>query len=241
MKRLTRDRRCVTAVAVVFCLGFMTAASEAITIEYQFSLMGAYGSVGDVDFSNSNLRVSLIGDTAKVNIVATGYEILIPPDSIRLTIDGGNLGGSQLVGTFNRSLFVYTDPIGLNTGAWVEIIEDIPGDPIDQDLMGIEYPSPLVPDLGNYDLKSPFGPIFAGAGYPTNDGRVLYNFFPFDGVGTTLGALKLSDFYIGTGPVTTGSFQAQAVPVPAPILLLASGLAGLVAIRRRPKKDLDLN
>jgi hypothetical protein len=77
--------------------------------------------------------------------------------------------------------------------------------------------------ISGYDLMSSIGPLTGLAAEPTQWVKVP----------TTLGLTTLIGF---DSPVDGGTFTATTVPEPATMLLLGSGLLGLVGLRRKFSK-----
>ena len=206
------------AILVVLCFGMMTAAAQAFSVDYQFGATGVYGDVDGTPLSNASFLVSIIGNTQDV------VDILNGPVFVRSEITG--LTGSIKIYNENSALLYdgsFYDPLYVYVTKFGSLTPDIVGFGSDNSgyEMALYYPLSS-PPLWDYYLRSFFGPISAGNGY---SGTGLINYLD-GGADTTFGLLTVET-------INAGSFQA--VPVPAPVLLLASGLAGLVVIRRRPK------
>ncbi len=195
--------------------GYWTTAAEASPITYQFSSTAAWGTVVDAlgnptEFNNASFLISIAGDTNNVIIDSAGPIISNLIGNISLF--GGDLA-SSLSGTFTDALYVYVDPIqeGVAFG-------DIPPNPLDSpfDLLALYIPGV---GLDTYDLKSSFGPITAGVDFP-GTGLV------FDQFSTNFGTINFTGENIDNATF-------QAVPEPGIMLLLCSGLAGIVGFRRK--------
>lgn len=166
---------------------------------------GGTGVFGDVDGAEFNDASFLVSIVGDtLNVIEDALGPVITGLTGTIVISGGDLT-APISGAFLDPLYVYVDP-SLNSVGF------------GSDVTGFDQLSIFYPGVGLYDLQSLFGPIFAGFG--------LTDTAIFNAIGADM------DFGVLTvDTVTNGSFQA--VPVPAPVLLLASGLIGLVAVRRK--------
>jgi hypothetical protein len=221
MKGLISNRKIFMVVFAVVFFGLMTATTEAFIVTYQFGGTGVFGDVDGNEFNNAQLLISITGDTANVRTDTLGHIIpgqsLAESTGVGLTGTISLTGGLQTInyqGSFTSNLYVFSDGAGL---VGFGSIGPNPGPPFAlTDLLSIS-----VGALLGYDLRSTYPQVFAGSLGSLN------SIFPYLAGGTDFGELAI-DY------ITESSFQA--VPVPAPVLLLASGLIGLFGIRRGFRK-----
>jgi hypothetical protein len=209
-------------VATVVLLGNLQMEAVASIVTYQFGGTGVHGDINGAEFGNANFLISITGETA--NVIPqdavnnpSGPIIYNLPATISLT--GGDLGTGSApaeipLGSFTNPIYVFAD-ISFNLVGFGS------GNPPDGDLLSIYKPG-----IGFYNLTDLYGPIFAG---PLYQDTSIY--LTFTAALTGIGDLTLEGFDVNTGTATFA-----AVPVPAPVLLLASGLIGLVGIQRRFRK-----
>ena len=221
MKRFGSFKTYLVLALLTIALAFLTAPAEASLVNYQFSGVGAsfdidsLGEIDDVDF-----KVSLVGDTNnKVfftftdsnNVLQSGWALEAISGTIQLFNDITNNSSNFFTKAFADPVEVFVNNSSTQVGFT---------NTIDDSLFSLFNLSSGL--LGTYSLSAPFGPLAADALLFTN----------FDVLFTD------GDFltFVDTIPFGEAHFSAAPVPVPAPVLLLASGLVGLVVARRRVKK-----
>jgi hypothetical protein len=219
MKKVNYLKMVFVVLISVLSLGIMTAGVEAI--EYQFTGEGVSGSLFDslgneiLVFDNANFSISIPG-TGPIATDSFGALRTNQTGSITLTGSFGTYSGD-----FLDPLYLFTDYafelVGFGTGS---NFDPVTGDTVDQLFL-------YVPSVGldTYSLNHAFGPIYAGTGFA---GTSVNNFFAsnldFFNAITQFGQLVFDD-------VEKASFTA--VPEPASMILLCSGLFAIVGFRRK--------
>jgi hypothetical protein len=206
------------AAVIVAVLGLASLA-QATPITYRFSGT-ASGMLGGSPFTNVQVVVTGVGDTANVVPVLGGLAFGNPISTTTVTIAG--LGSATV--TDSTGIVSIPTPISIDTGFPVlpyTVIgtEDNPPDPESLTGLGVSGSNALL----GYDLQTDIGPITgvpAGVGFPTS----LF-------VHTTRGNLS---FAANFSPTSEGTFSATVTPVPEPMsmLLLGSGVAVLAGRSR---------
>ncbi len=219
MKRLTFLRMILLVAVSIFSFGYMTAAAEAVIMEYRFTGSGVHGDVNGTGFENANFLINFFGDTNN----SVPFTILDPFETPPTTVisQGYNIitgltGTMKLVDNLLNPLYFgsFTDPLYL----FVDNMNEFVGFGTSADQLSL-YISGL--GLGSYDLKSPFGPIFAGDHHP---GTTVFNSI----------ATPMDFGFLTVDNIADASFAA--VPEPGTMLLLGSGLIGLAGFARKRLK-----
>ena len=191
---------------LVIILAPVTAMAAPVIFTH--SGMGS-GSLGGVSFDSSSFTITAYGDTDNVNSSSIFADFFTDHDSAFINIDG--------TGTYEflipTQTFVYGDRVA--GFGWYNNISD----EIGMDLF--TGPTDYV-GYDGWEMQTSIGPL-TGIG--------IISQWTFADVNTSGGILILDNS--STGGAT---FSATVVPVPTTILLLFSGLAGLVGIRRKYKK-----
>jgi hypothetical protein len=156
------------------------------------------------------------GDLAGNSFFDVFFKVAIPGDTANVetttygpdtpTITGltGTIALTGVgTGTFSNPLYVFNNQTNEAVGF---------GDFINFDLIDLFVPGK---GLATYDLRTSFGPITDPNPY----------FSQFTSVGLSIGTLSFSG-------VSNATFTAEVVPLPGTLLLLGSGLTGLLGWRR---------
>jgi hypothetical protein len=207
MKRLSWLGKCSLVVLTVACLGFMTTAAKAGPFSYTFTGAGVSGGVvNGVTATEFNDASFRIDLLGDTgNVVVDSLGPLLTTLTGTMTLFGGDLGSTTFSGSFTDLLYLFTD---------IDLIGFGIGDPNDPNVGGVDLLDYFFNGIDVYDLKSPIGPIPADS---------VANMFDAN---MTFGALVLDD-------VVGGTFTAT--PEPATMLLLGTGLAGLVGSLRKKR------
>jgi len=205
--KLRRGFKGLMLAATVLACLLSATAALALPITYTFSGTG-YGTWGGADFGSITSGVPF-------SFTLSGDTINVPGGSGNFT--NGNLTGTinigSSTGTFNNPLRVLVDTSNQSIGFSADTTTII-ADYLDLYKAGA--------GLGTYNLKTSFGPISD----PTAKSLSI------NGVATSIGDLTLTGVAL---PSLT--FSATAVPAPATLLLLGSGLFSLLGYGWRKRRD----
>ncbi len=204
MKRFTSLRMVILLTVSIITFGYFTVTVEAFPITYEFSGTGVFGSFNGTDFNDGTFSVAIAGDTANVDTTDPSNPFIENLLGI-ITFWASEIG--TYTGNFSNPLyvFVYND--------FVENVFEVVGFgdglfQLQNDLLDIWAPGQ---GLLTYDLKSNFGPV-TGSLYFASE------------MGLDIGTFSIED---------AGSLAFTAVPEPGTIMLLGSGLLGLIGFARK--------
>ena len=217
MKKLIFRHKYLLPILALLCLGLVAVAAEAAILDYQFFGDSVSGEYDDALFDSASFEIHIFGDSANVQQDSLGY--FNSELTGQFTLSGGDLGTTlpnPFSGFFSESLFVFCDSeyIGFGTGSPSNF----------DDLSQLEFYMP-VPLSQNYDLMTAFGPYLAES----------ITWAGLD-IGTSLGGNLAFASIGGPNSLEGAGFQATevaAVPIPPALLLLGSGLIGMIGIRKK--------
>jgi len=200
-------------VLSILIMGFWTLPAQASPISYSF--YGGYSSweysAAAIPIDDVNFNITLVADTSGIQNLGGGVYIN-PVTSATITLTGADIqtifNTPSVTGTFLNPLEMYTDNNYKEVGFTFS-----GGDPTY--LVYITGGT----ELDTYGL-SYLGPIL---------GSIVFT----DVFNTDIGDLAYNA--AGVPGIVDHGFTA-AVPIPAAVWLLASGLIGLVGLRRRMSK-----
>jgi hypothetical protein len=133
----------------MLCLGYWTPVAHASTIRYVFQGFGAFGDIDGNTFDDVNFEISIFGNTANVDTTTDPATATLSNLRGTIRISGS---GVNVVGRFNDPLNMFVNhtdqAVGFGNGPLLE-----------GDLTDLFAP---MTTLDTYDLKSLFGPIWAG-------------------------------------------------------------------------------
>ena len=201
-KILFRNKYALPILAVLF-LGLVTVTAEAAPfLDYHFSGGGVYGEVDGSLFNEASFDVHIFGDADNVVNDFGFYENANL--NANVTIFGGDLNPSPLIGDFLSDVYVFSDNglVGFGTH----------DNETDQFYVFLQVAL-------TYDLKTAFGPY-------SSDIVSIYNYVDAD---TTFGGLLFDTVNSATFEAT----EVAPVPIPPSVLLFGSGLIGMIGIRKK--------
>ena len=198
---------------LLLCLAWFAGPLYALPVTYTFSAQIDGGSVDGVAFGSTTLTLTGFADTDDVTTFQVGTNTFFSAEhsSTELILAG--------VGTFDILSPIRTLALNFQSG-FGSIGFSLAGD--SQADLGVQSPSTA---LGGYDLGSDFGPF-------TGEGRFL-QWLQAD-IMSDGGQIVINDV---TTDITFTVAVSQ-VPVPAPLLLLFSGLGVLALFRRSVQSPL---
>jgi hypothetical protein len=194
-------------LALTLALGLFSVAAQATPITYTDTVTGT-GALGALSFTNALVTISLTGDTSTV------FGDPLPRDFGTATVDVFGIGTA----TFTDPLMWAIDnPGGSGGPGALAGIADVTANLF---LLGTVNAAFSV-----YDLRSSIGPISGAATF--NPGLL----FP-----TTSGDFALTSVAGNTSTFTARTADTSFVPEPVSVILVGTGLLGIVRSRARRRR-----
>ena len=206
----------LASLSLDVALFMLVSRVQAGPITYTLSTT-ASGTIGASTFTNAFVAVSFVGDTTNVTSISSGLANGLLVNSGTATINIAGIGTAS-----------FTSPVAMYSFDASSLF-GVPGVLIGQYVGPLNGPTDITGVLiqnlaSNYTLTTPLGPVAGTGGSSAPDPNAIFT--------TTRGILNFTAPPYQTGTTTFIATVAATVPEPSSLVLLGSGGALLVALRR---------